>query len=103
MKIIYKCEYCDVTGTKEELQKHEKECVKNYHKKSCLTCKHCLTDGFKTVECKQGIEIPEGKMRTNCPQHEVGEMEVMGFMKMFSDLFKSKEDEIYGAHKRDEI
>ena len=95
MKPIYRCEYCNFTGIKEEVQKHEEECVKNYNLKSCLSCKHCMSDGFQKVECKQGIEIPEGKMRTNCSKHEVGEMEVVGFMKMFGDLFKSKGDKIF--------
>ena len=88
MKAIYRCEYCDVTGTEEEILKHEEECIKNYNKKSCLTCKYCSTDGFKKVECKQGKEIPEGQMVERCPMHEVGEIEVTGFMKVFGDMFK---------------
>ena len=88
MKPIYRCEYCDVTGTEEEIREHEEECIKNYNKKSCLTCKHCKTDGIKKVECKQGKEIPEGQMVERCPIHEVGDIEVTGFMSMFGDLFK---------------
>ena len=37
MKAIYRCEYCDVTGTEEEIREHEEGCFKNYNKKSCLT------------------------------------------------------------------
>lgn len=88
MKPIYRCEYCDVTGTEEEVQKHEEECIKNYNKKSCYTCKHCNTDGLKKVECKKGKEIPEGKYFERCPMHEVGEPEITGIMSMFTDLFK---------------
>ena len=88
MKPIYRCEYCDVTGTEEEIRKHEEECIKNYNKKSCLTCKHCSTDGFKKIECKKGKEILEEKMYTNCSSHEVGEPEVTGFMGAFMDAFK---------------
>jgi hypothetical protein len=88
MKPIYRCEYCDFTGTEEEVQKHEEECVKNYNKKGCLTCKHCSTDGLKTVKCKEGVEIPEGKYITGCSNHEVGEIEVIGFMRGFADVFK---------------
>lgn len=89
MKPIYRCEYCDFTGIAEEVQKHEEECIKNYNLKGCYTCKHCSTDGFKTVKCKQDIELPEGKyMKKGCSKHEVGEMEVIGFMGAFMDVFK---------------
>lgn len=87
MKAIYRCEYCDVTGTEEEILEHEEECIKNYNKKSCFTCKYCETDGFKTVKCKRGREIPEDKYYENCPKHEVGEPEVTGFMRAFTDMF----------------
>jgi hypothetical protein len=88
MKPIYRCEYCDVTGTEEEIREHEENCVKNYNKKGCLTCKHCSTDGLKTVKCKKSIEIPEGKMIEKCIMYEVGDIEVIGFMGAIKDLFK---------------
>lgn len=88
MKPIYRCEYCDVTGTEEEILEHEEECVQNYNKKSCLTCKYCSTDGFRQVKCKNGKEIPEGKIVERCPMHEIGEIEVVGFMNAFADMFK---------------
>ena len=88
MKPIYRCEYCDVTGTEEEIREHEEKCIKNYNKKGCLTCKYCETDGINTVKCKQGTEIAEGKYCENCPKHETGEPEVVGIMNAFKDLFK---------------
>lgn len=88
MKQIYRCEYCDVTGTEEEIREHEEKCFKNYNLKGCYTCKHCSTDGFKMVKCKQGIEIPEEKYVKGCSKHEVGEIEVTGFMGVFMDAFK---------------
>ena len=88
MKPIYRCDYCDFTGIEEEVQKHELECTKNYNLKGCLTCKHCMSDGLSKVECKLNREIPEGKMYTQCPAHEVGEVEVVGIMKMFGDFLK---------------
>ena len=89
MRAIYRCEYCDFTGVEEEVQKHEEKCYKNYNLKGCLTCKHCSTDGLKTVKCKQGTEIPEGQyFEKGCPNHEVGDIEVTGFMSMFGDFFK---------------
>lgn len=87
MKPIYRCEYCDVTGTEEEIREHEEKCAKNYNKRSCLTCKHCSTDGFSKIECKNGKEVPEGKMFERCPAYENGKIEVSGFMKMFDDFF----------------
>lgn len=92
MKPIYRCEYCDFTGTEEEVLKHEEDCAKNYHLKGCYTCKHCSTDGFKTVKCKSGTEIPEGKYVKGCPNHEVGEMEVIGFMGAFMNVFRGTKD-----------
>lgn len=88
MKPIYRCEYCDFTGIEEDVLKHEEACNKNYNLKSCLTCKHCSTDGIKKMECKQGKEIPKGKMFERCPLHEKGTPEVTGVMKMFGDMFE---------------
>lgn len=88
MKPIYRCEYCDFTDIEEEVQKHEAGCPKNYNRKNCWTCKHCWTDGIKTIGCNKGKEIPEGKMYTYCETHEIGEPEVKGFMGAFMDAFK---------------
>lgn len=88
MKPIYRCEYCNVTGTEEEILKHEEECLKNYNRKGCTTCKHCWTDGLKTAGCKKGREIPDGMTLEGCPDHEVGEFEVRGFMGAFMEVFK---------------
>ena len=92
MKPLYRCEYCDVTGTEEEIREHEEKCIKNYKKKSCFTCKHCATDGVQSVKCKLGIEIEEDKYYENCPKHEVGKPEVKGFMKMFEEMFMKEGD-----------
>ena len=88
MKPIYRCEYCDFTGIEEEVLKHEEECPKNYNKKSCLTCKHCWTDGIRTIGCKNGKEIPEEQMYENCSIHEVGEPEVRGFIGKLMEVLK---------------
>ena len=74
MKLIYRCEYCDKTGTIEEIQKHEEECMYNYHKRSCWTCKHaevCLLN----VTCKAGKEIPKDKYIEQCNQYEYDEVD----------------------------
>ena len=87
MKPLYRCEYCEFTGTEEEVKEHEATCIKNYNLKGCLTCVHCNTDGFKTITCMAGREIPEGQMYQNCSYHKQGKVEVTGVMKVFSDLF----------------
>jgi hypothetical protein len=69
MKQLFRCEYCDQTGTAEEIQKHEEECMYNYNKRSCWTCKHaevCLP----TVTCKAGKEIPKDNYIKNCDRYE---------------------------------
>ena len=76
------------TGIEEDVLKHEETCSKNYNRKSCLTCKHCSSDGIKKTECKQGKEIPEGRMFEKCPLHEKGTPEITGFMQVFSEAFK---------------
>ena len=69
MKQLFRCEYCDKTGTAEQISEHEKECIYNYCKRSCWTCKHaelCLS----AINCKAGMEIPTGKHIENCSKYE---------------------------------
>ena len=69
MKPIFRCEYCTEQGTKEELEKHEAECIFNYNKRSCLTCQHAGGPVLKTV-CARGIDLAEGKYYENCHWYE---------------------------------
>ena len=89
MKPLYRCEYCDFTGTEEEVKEHEATCIKNYNLKGCLTCMNCNTDGFSSITCMAGRDIPEGHMYKDCSDYKQGEVKVTGFMSMFSDLFNS--------------
>lgn len=76
MKPLYKCEYCDQTGTAEEIEKHEAECIYNYNLKSCFTCIHY--QGIKswnklnemTVNCDLNIDLPVNKYKGNCASYE---------------------------------
>lgn len=86
MKTLYKCDYCFFTGAEEEVKEHEAVCIKNYNLKGCLTCAHCNTDGFQTLTCEAGRDIPEGKMYQNCPDHKQGNIKVTGAMKLLSDM-----------------
>ena len=68
MKVLYRCEYCNETGTEEEITEHETTCLSNYTKKSCFTCKH--RSGFTAMTCGNGKEIPKGKFFEQCSDYE---------------------------------
>ena len=87
MKLVYRCEYCDHMGTEDEVREHEIKCIKNFNNKNCMTCKHCKTDGIKSLECNFGVSIPEGQQFLHCERHETGKPEVVGFMNVFSNIF----------------
>lgn len=87
MKLVYRCEYCDHMGTEDEVREHEANCYKNFNNKGCVTCKHCKTDGLRSMECEYGVEIPEGQQFLHCAKHEIGKPEVVGFMGTIMDMF----------------
>ena len=70
MKQIFRCEYCDKLGTAEEISKHEEECIHNYDKRSCLTCKHKELQGLHQVICGVGKEIARDCIIEYCPCYE---------------------------------
>lgn len=71
MKPVFKCDYCNFIGTEEQVRKHEDEdCYDNYTKRSCTTCVHKSIASLKQYKCNCGIEIPEGKMMTQCKKYE---------------------------------
>lgn len=70
MKQLFRCDYCDQTGTAEEIEKHEVQCIHNYTKRSCLTCKHKENKSWKSYACALNKEIPEGKYFEQCSQYE---------------------------------
>lgn len=70
MKQLFRCDYCDYTGTAEEVAVHEETCIHNYNKKSCWTCKHACKHQLVNFKCQAGQEIPEGKYIENCNKHE---------------------------------
>ena len=89
MKQLFRCEYCDQTGTAEEIEKHEAECIHNYTKRSCLTCKHKEIKNWKCYECALNKEIPAGKYIEQCPQYEWDEKDMtkMSVNNVFGNLF----------------
>ena len=70
MKQIFRCEYCDQMGTAEEITKHEDECISNYNKRSCMTCKYANRSAVLKYKCACDRDIPEGKYMEQCPQYE---------------------------------
>ena len=87
MKQLFRCDYCDFTGTEQEVCKHERECPKNHTLKGCMTCKHC-SQMATYVTCKLGKEIEEGKYIVNCSSYDRGEpSDDSPFSKIVGKLF----------------
>ena len=89
MKKLFRCDYFDKTGTAEEIEKHEAECIHNYTKRSCLTCKHKEIKTWTRYTCKANKDIPEGKYIEQCPQYEWDEKDMtkMSVNNVFGNLF----------------
>lgn len=69
MKQLFRCEYCNEIGTAEEMTKHEAECIHNYTKRSCMTCKYAQRS-FTKFTCDAGREIPDRKLIEYCNNYE---------------------------------
>ena len=87
MKQLFRCDFCDQIGTAEEIEKHESECIYNYKKRSCLTCKYKEIKKFTSYTCAMNKEIPAGKYFEQCPQYEWDE----------KDMSKMSVDNIFGS------
>jgi hypothetical protein len=74
MKPIYRCEYCDKMDVEEEILKHEANCLYNYTRRSCFTCKNAENIITK-FNCKAGKDIPEGQQFMNCEKYEWDEVD----------------------------
>lgn len=74
MKPVFKCDYCKFMGTEEEVKEHELNCMENYDRRSCYTCKHrgrlSMVNKLVKYECGKGIDIPEGKILEFCKSYE---------------------------------
>ena len=38
MKLVWKCDYCSTTGTKEDVKVHENKCTFNPRNRTCHSC-----------------------------------------------------------------
>ena len=84
MKQLFRCDYCDQIGTAEEIEQHEAECIYNYKKRSCMTCKYA-ENKVLSFKCKLGKEIPKGKYIKQCSQYEWDEKD--GTKTSIEDIF----------------
>lgn len=86
MKPVFKCDYCNFMGTKEEVERHEPTCTDNYDRQSCYTCEHRIYKTMNQIECKCGKEIPEGKIMEFCPDY-IHRERVNTFSDILSGIF----------------
>ena len=70
MKQVFRCDYCDFIGTKEEVEEHELKCIYNYDRRSCLTCKHAKYKNLSSYECDADMNVPEGSIYEFCKLYE---------------------------------
>lgn len=89
MKPLFICEFCGEIGTEEEISKHESECIYDYTKRSCFTCKHS-ENLIVRIKCKLGKEIPEGKIWEQCPSYEKED-------KSYTNINKPQRSSIFGG------
>ena len=90
MKTIYRCDWCDKTGTLDEITKHEKSCIHNKDLHSCFTCGNCNKAKLTEFHCKAGKAIPKGSYYEKCPIWiDGGNEKAMQdpFSFLFGDLF----------------
>lgn len=59
MKEVFKCDYCNYIGTKEEIEEHEKVCLNNPDVKCCYNCQ-CTEQDLCVLYT--GAPIPEKKI-----------------------------------------
>lgn len=64
MQPVYQCDYCEKTGPKAEIEKHERDCVFNKAQRTCHTCGH--RKGWTSFKCKKDKELPENSYMRHC-------------------------------------
>ena len=91
MKPVFKCDYCDHIGTKEDVEEHELSCINNYDRRSCYTCQHrgkmSMVDGLVKYECSKEVNIPAGRIFEFCKLYERKEKSDNPFSRFMPDIF----------------
>ena len=75
MKPVFRCEYCARIGVEEDIATHEKECIHNHDRKSCLTCKYRNRKCITNVTCTLGKDVPAGMCIEYCDSYEWDEID----------------------------
>jgi hypothetical protein len=57
MKLVWKCDFCSETGTKEKIKEHEKICNFNPKLKLCHSCKYHAYSGSEIFGYNDDCEI----------------------------------------------
>ena len=75
MKQIWKCDFCDETGTQQEMEKHELTCHFKPGVKNCVDCKYMYDGGSPYFgsfdECEKGLSCFDyDEMELDCPKWE---------------------------------
>lgn len=94
MKALYKCDFCDMTGTEEDIHNHEAYCENNPARMSCQYCEHKKIDFANGIvkiryECKFK-DIPEGQQYVNCDKFTLNEMVNISTQNLFGSFFPSR-------------
>lgn len=91
MKPVFKCDYCEKTGTEEEIREHEEKCTENYTKRSCYTCefrgRFTMEERKIKYECAQGKDIPAGRIYENCELYERNRKEKSPYSELVKGMF----------------
>lgn len=87
MRPVFKCEYCNFMSTEDKVNEHETNCIENYTRRSCFTCKHRGYKNLNQLECACGREIPKEKIWEFCPQYERKEKSETPLSNLFGGMF----------------
>ena len=92
MKALYKCDFCDMTGTEEDIREHEIYCENNPARMSCQYCEYKKTNfvnGKGRYECKFK-DIPEGQQYMNCDKFALKKMTNISMEDLFGSFFPKR-------------
>lgn len=93
MKPLYKCDFCDMTGTEENVYIHEATCINNPKRKSCQYCTNKKTkfiNGSGITYLCDFKDIPEEQQYINCDKFALKKMNVFPIDDIFGSFFSPR-------------
>ena len=92
MKALYKCDFCDMTGTEEDVYIHEATCMNNPKRKSCQYCENKKTsfNSSKVIYTCDFKDIPEGQQYINCDKFTLKKMNDFSINNIFGSFFSPR-------------